>query len=74
MQDCKAAKAFQSQGLDVMTKESRDLSSAILFRQFIGALIQLANIVRHDIAFAVAYRSRFIHKRTVNLWKAEKHV
>lgn len=74
MQHCKQANTPLPLGLDLAADSSKDLSDTTPYRQLIGSLLHLANMVRPDIAFAVSYLYRFMHKPTEMLWKAAKHV
>lgn len=74
MTDCNAAKTPLPDGLDLSLGPQDVVSDATPYRQLIGSLLHLANTVRPDIAFAVGYLSRFMHRPTTQLWKAGKHV
>lgn len=64
MEDCKAVETPVFQDLDRATEKSEKLTHGTPYRQLIGSPLHLAGSVRPDIAFAVVYFWRLMHKPT----------
>lgn len=74
MESWKSVKTASAQELDLRNIESEPIDEATLFSQLFGSLLQLFNMVRPNIAFAVGYVSRFMHRPTQMTWNARKHI
>lgn len=71
---CKSVKTELAQGLNLGNDEPKPFGDATFFRQLVGSLLHLSSMVRPDIAFAVGYLSRHVHRPTRMTWRAGKHL
>lgn len=74
MENCKSARTPLPTGTNLALDTGSPLNENTPYRQLIGSLLHLANIVRPDISIAVGYLSRYMHKPTSQLWNSAKHV
>lgn len=74
MEHCKSAKTLLSFGIDLNVNRLEPVRSNICIRQFVDASHHQAITVGSDIAYAVSFLARLMHKPTAVLWVTSKSV